>query len=72
MIGEIRGYPILIGYRGSPKLDTDAIANVIVKVSELMMSIDEIDQIDLNPIMVYPSGLVALDIRIIPAYKSGG
>jgi len=72
MIREIRGYPILIGYRGSPKLDTDAIADVIVKVSELMMSIDEIDQIDLNPIMVYPSGLVALDIRIIPAYKSGG
>jgi len=65
MIQEIRGYPILVGYRDFPKLDVDAIADVIVKISELMMDIKEIDQIDLNPIMVYQSGLTAISARIM-------
>jgi acetyl-CoA synthetase (ADP-forming) len=71
MIKEIKGYPLLLGYRGSPKLDVDAIADAIVKISELIMSIDEIDQLDLNPILVYPSGLMAVDVRIILSHKAG-
>ncbi|MEM3068802.1 MAG: acetate--CoA ligase family protein [Nitrososphaerales archaeon] len=69
MIKEIKGYPLLLGYRGSPRLDINAIADSIVKVSELMMNIDEIDQLDLNPILVYPSGLVAVDVRIILSHE---
>lgn len=65
MVQEIRGYPLLDGYRGSPKLDVEAILDAIVRISELIEAIKEIDQIDLNPIMVYQSGLVAVSARII-------
>jgi acetyl-CoA synthetase (ADP-forming) len=65
MIKEIKGYQLLEGYRGSPKLDIDAIAETIVKVSDLIFNTNEISQIDLNPIMVYQSGLLAVDARII-------
>jgi len=71
MIEEIKGYPLLLGYRGSPKLDINAIVDAIVRISELMMNIDEIDQLDLNPILVYPSGLIAVDVRIILSRKAG-
>lgn len=72
MIKEIKGYSLLLGYRGSPKLDINAIADTIARISELMMNIDEIDQLDLNPIFVYTSGLVVVDARIILTHKSGG
>jgi len=71
MIEEIKGYPLLLGYRGSPKLDINSIVDAIVIISELMMNIDEIDQLDLNPILVYPSGLIAVDVRIILSRKAG-
>ncbi|MEM3538340.1 MAG: acetate--CoA ligase family protein [Nitrososphaerales archaeon] len=71
MIKEIKGYPLLIGYRGSPKLDVNAIADAIVKISELMMNVDEIDQLDLNPILVYTSGLIVVDVRVILNHKVG-
>ena len=65
MIQETKGYPLLIGYRGSPKLDLNSITDALVRVSELMTYIKEIDQIDLNPIMVYQFGLIAVSARII-------
>lgn len=65
MIKEIKGYPLLLGHRGNPRLDINAIADALVRISELLTNIDEIDQLDLNPILVYPSGLVAVDARII-------
>ncbi|MEM3383087.1 MAG: acetate--CoA ligase family protein [Nitrososphaerales archaeon] len=71
MIKEIKGYPLLLGYRGSPKLDINAVADTIVKISELMMKVDEIDQLDLNPILVYTSGLMVVDARVILSHNAG-
>lgn len=71
MIKEIKGYPLLLGYRGNPRLDINAIVDAIVRISELMMCIDEIDQLDLNPVSVYPSGLIAVDVRIILSREAG-
>jgi acetyl-CoA synthetase (ADP-forming) len=65
MVKEIKGYRLLEGYRGSPKLDVKVISETIVKVSDLISNTKEISQIDLNPIMVYQSGLFAVDARII-------
>jgi acetyl-CoA synthetase (ADP-forming) len=71
MIKEIKGYPLLLGYRGSQRLDIDAIADFIVRISELMMDIDGIDQLDLNPVSVYSSGLIAVDVRVILSRGAG-
>lgn len=65
MITEIRAYPVLTGYRSQPPLDTSAIADTIVNVSELVMEHQQIKELDLNPVMVYEEGVKTVDARII-------
>lgn len=65
MIREIRGYPLLSGYRGREALDIQQLAGTIVTVSELITEIDEIKEVELNPLLVYAEGVIAVDARII-------
>lgn len=62
MISEIRGYPILKGIRGKKPADIDAIARVLVAVSE-MGEKERIVELDINPLIVSESGAVAVDAR---------
>ncbi|MEK7732944.1 MAG: acetate--CoA ligase family protein [Planctomycetota bacterium] len=65
MIGEVKGSAILKGFRNSKALDISTLAQTILKVSEMMISLLEIKEIDLNPILVYPKGVTAVDVRVI-------
>ena len=65
MIHEIKGFPILDGYRGKPKADIDAIVNALLKISELSIKYEEINEMDLNPVFIYEKGLICVDARII-------
>jgi len=65
MIKEIKAYPILKGYRGQPPADENAISEILVNTSKLMIDHPEINQMDLNPIMVYDKGASVVDARII-------
>ena len=65
MIKEVKAYKILSGYRGTPPSDINSLASTIVKIGELGTEINEIKEIDLNPLMAYPDGVLALDVRII-------
>jgi acetate---CoA ligase (ADP-forming) subunit beta len=65
MITEVKGYPILKGYRGQPPADIEAIVRILVNTSKLVMDHDEIKELDLNPVMVYEKGAKAVDARII-------
>jgi acyl-CoA synthetase (NDP forming) len=65
MIKEIKAYPILKGYRNTPPADEGAIVNILLNVSKLIMEHPEINQMDLNPIMVYENGASVVDARII-------
>jgi acyl-CoA synthetase (NDP forming) len=65
MIKEIKAYPILKGYRNTPPADEGAIVNILLNVSKLIMEYPEINQMDLNPIMVYENGASVVDARII-------
>jgi acyl-CoA synthetase (NDP forming) len=64
-IHEIKGFPILDGYRGKPKADLDAIVNTLLKISDLVIKHEEINEMDLNPVFIYENGLVCVDARII-------
>lgn len=64
-IHEIKGFPILDGYRGKPKADVDAIVNVLLKISDLVTEYEEINEMDLNPVFIYEKGLICVDARII-------
>ncbi|MFX0069754.1 MAG: acetate--CoA ligase family protein [Candidatus Hermodarchaeota archaeon] len=65
MIHEIKGFPILDGYRGKPKADLNAIVDVLLKISDLVVKNEEIYEMDLNPVFIYDNGLICVDARII-------
>lgn len=65
MIREIRAFPILVGSRGQPPSDLEAIQDVLERVSQLAEDFPEIRELDLNPLVVYPRphGALAVDAR---------
>lgn len=65
MITEVKAYPLLKGYRNTPPVDIDAIINILLNTSKLVMDYPEIGELDLNPIMVYEKGAKTVDARII-------
>lgn len=67
MIKEVKGYKILEGYRGMPPRDVDAIKNILLRLSKFVEEFSEVQDVDLNPIMVYEKGKGAyvVDARII-------
>ncbi len=65
MIQEIKGFPILDGYRGKPKADIKAIINVLLTISDLVVKHEEINEMDLNPVFIYANSLICVDARII-------
>lgn len=65
MITEVKAYPVLKGYRGQPPADIEAIVQILLNTSRLVMDHLEIKELDLNPIMVYQKGAKTVDARII-------
>jgi acetyl-CoA synthetase (ADP-forming) len=65
MIGEVKAYPLLKGYRNTPPADLKAIAKILTNTSKMVMDYPEIKELDLNPIMVYEKGAKTVDARII-------
>lgn len=65
MIREIKGLPLLMGYRGQPPADLDALERLILRVSELVEAYPEIAELDLNPVFARPDGAEAVDARIV-------
>ncbi len=57
MIREIKSFPILDGARGRAKLDVDAIADVLLRVSRMAVDLrDHVAELDINPLLVLPQG----------------
>jgi acyl-CoA synthetase (NDP forming) len=71
MIAEIKGLPQILGaFRGRLAADVDAVIDTLVKVSGLAVaSADQVESIDINPLVVLPrgQGAIAVDACIVPA-----
>ncbi len=65
MIQQIKGYPVLAGYRGQPPVDMNALADCLLAVAQLAEENPKIVEIDLNPVFAYPQGALVADARII-------
>ena len=65
MIKEIKGYPILQGYRSMEPADIGALEELIIKVSEFVEQNPQIRELDLNPVFAYKDKAIAVDARII-------
>jgi len=56
MLRELKGYAILDGARGRPRLDVDALADTLVKISVLACNEENLKELDVNPIFVFEQG----------------
>lgn len=67
MIGETHAGKLLAGLRGQPPADIDAVAEVIERVARLALDQPRIQEIDVNPLVVYPAGqgVLAVDVRMV-------
>lgn len=65
MLAELRGWKILMGMRGKPQLNVDALAAMIAQVSLLVTECPAITEIDLNPVLVGEEELTILDAKVV-------
>ncbi len=65
MLDSIAAAEVLKGVRGAEPADADALADVIVRLSELVGDFPEIREVDLNPVFARPDGASAADVRIL-------
>jgi len=67
MISKTKTYKLLTGFRGEPAYDTEAIADCLKRLSQLVTDFEEIKEMDLNPLIVYKkgNGCSIVDARII-------
>lgn len=65
LVKSIKGYPLLAGARGSQPCDLDSLYSIITGLSRLALELDEVKEIDLNPVLARPDGARVLDARIL-------
>jgi acetyl coenzyme A synthetase (ADP forming)-like protein len=65
MLDGIQAHEMLKGVRGSDPANRDAIADIIVKVSQLITDFPEIAEMDLNPVFATKANAIAADVRIV-------
>ncbi len=65
MIEEIKGYPLLQGFRGTEPASIPAIVEIILKISRLVEESPQIKELELNPVFAYRDKAVAVDGRVI-------
>jgi acyl-CoA synthetase (NDP forming) len=65
LIREIKGYPLLEGFRGSEPVDVSSLEGLLLKLSDFVERYPEIKELDLNPIFAYRDGNLAVDARVI-------
>ena len=73
LLSRTRIYRLLKGFRGQPAVNLDAIALTLVRLSQLVVDLAEVCELDINPMLVDQFGVMALDarIRVEPSDKPG-
>ena len=65
MIREIRGYPLLEGYRGQEPVNIAYLEEFLLEVSRFVEENPQIKELDINPVFAYSDGALAVDARVI-------
>lgn len=64
MITEVNSYKLLKGFRGAKSADLQSIVEVIMELQNIVKEHPEIEELDINPLICYPNGVVAVDGRV--------
>jgi acetate---CoA ligase (ADP-forming) len=71
MLASLRGAGLLLGLRGRPRLDLEAAAAAVVALSRVAAARPDVREIEVNPLLVSPTGAVALDARMVLERPAG-
>jgi len=63
-IRSLRTWPMLEGYRGAARTDTDRLERVLVALGELSVDVPEVAELDFNPVMCTPTDVVLVDVKV--------
>jgi acyl-CoA synthetase (NDP forming) len=64
MLAAIKGAPLLQGVRGQKGVDQDRLTEILQRLSQLLMDLPEIQEMDLNPIKAFADKVFVVDARI--------
>jgi len=64
LIREIKAAPLLFGWHGAEPVDTDALEELLLRVSQLVDDIPEVASVELEPVVVAPRGLAVLGATV--------
>ena len=62
--GEIRGKALLGAFRGKKEADKKKIALALKALGDLLVQVDEITDIEINPLFISEKGAIAVDCRV--------
>jgi acetyltransferase len=65
MLRSLKIYPLLKGWRGDAPKNIDKLIEVLIRMSYLAADYPEIEELDINPLIVTPNDVIALDARIV-------
>jgi acetyltransferase len=65
MLRDLRMYPLLAGVRGETPVDTEALIDILERLSYLAVTIPDLSELDVNPLIVSEQGCRAVDARIL-------
>jgi len=65
MMEQTRIYQALKGVRGRAAIDLGQLEQLLVNFSQLVVEQHQIREIDINPLLVSPEGIIALDARVV-------
>ena len=65
MLEQLRLAPLFSGWRGQAKLDRPAVARSLVALGQFVCQEPRVESFEINPLRVYPSGVLALDALLI-------
>ena len=61
---SLRSWPLLDGFRGTPRVDVGALEELIVALGALATDVPEVAELDLNPVLVTPDGCSLVDVKV--------
>lgn len=64
MLDALQGAALLHGFRGAPPVDTDALLQLLHRISRLAEDLPEVVELDCNPVIASPEGAVVVDARL--------
>ncbi len=65
MMREVKSYPLLRGFRGIEPANLKKLSCIIVTLSDILMEMEMIEEIEINPLMVKGDGIKAADVRVL-------